>query len=315
MKRHSNNRNNNRFKNLATTLGSMLIVLALAFTFLSIANIKVAAANSTSSNVVANVAVQSYCELGGTPQTIAFGTVIGGGTYDTNALITANTVGNTNGNILVFGTLWTYISNSFAVSYTLWNPTALASYTGNALTGSPVNTFIAVAPIAGSMATNNIYFGVQVPSGQAPDTYTQTITLQDSCSGAANSFTVSATLTVPGQCYISVSPSSINFGNINPGSNTPFISNEIGDTNTGGNVNANILVEGSQWQNGATTFAVSNTQWNPSNVAYGRSLVNTNIQIPYPPTSQTGNIFFGVAVPPGEPAGTYTQNVLLENLC
>ncbi len=321
----SNNRHNNKLKNLATTLGSMLVVLTIAFMVLSYTNVRITSANSTSSNVAASANVQSYCELGGAPQTIAFGTYPGsGGSYDTNSLITANTIGNAAGNILVSGTTWAYLSNSFAVGSTDWSASSQSSFTGTPLTGTPTDTNIAMVPLPAVIATNDIYFGVNVPAGENPDTYTQTITLKNSCSGSANTFSVTATLTVSGSCYVSVSNSVISFGNINPGSNTPDTSNLVVVQDNGGNVNANILVEGSSWTSGANNFFVANTVWDSSNVAYtsGTSLelapgnlINTNIEIPYPPTNGANNIYFGVAVPPGEPAGVYTQNIVLENLC
>ncbi len=331
MARLSGNRahKGNKVRDFATVSVAMLVVLALAFTFLSITNIRIAAANSTSSNVAASVNVLSYCEIGGVPNTINFGSITNGQSHDTNSLITANTIGNANGNILVYGTTWAYLSNSFDITNTLWNPTSLNSNGGNALTASPVNTLITLVPVDDATGTNNIYFGVNVPLGQAPDTYTQTITLQNSCSGSANTFSITATLTVPGQCFIQLSNTAIAFGNINPGSNTPYTSNLVVDNGLDNNVPSNILVEGSSWISGSGNFFVSNTVWATTNVAYTQTpsstenplqlypgnLINTNIEIPYPPTSSSNNIYFGVAVPPGQPAGVYTQNILLENSC
>ncbi len=326
MKRKANIRDNGKFINLATTLGSMLIVLALTFALLSIANIKVASANSTSSNVVANVVVQTYCQISGSNTFIVFpGEPPGTGVATAN-LVLANTVGNAASNILVSGGIWILnTGNTIPVANVLWNPTTSGSPVGNGLTTNPVNTFIALPITAGSASYNNIFFGLNaVPGGSAPGLYTNTIVLQNSCSGTSNTFSVALTINVLGACYISISNSAIGFGTINPGANTPFTSNLVVDNAIGSNVNTNVVVEGSNWASGVNNFAVSNTLWSNTNAIFGSAgttplTLSLNlpgtIVIPWPPVNNANNIYFGVSVPPGEPAGTYTQNILMENLC
>jgi hypothetical protein len=124
----------------------------------------------------------------------------------------------------------------------------------------------------------------------------------------------------PPTCGISLSNTVISFGNINPGS-ASATGNLIVDTNSGGNVNANILVEGTNWISGSANFAYANTLWNPISAGarigtplmlYPGNFVDTNIAIP---GGGANSIYFGTAVPPGEPAGPYTQNIVIENLC
>lgn len=75
---------------------------------------------------------------------------------------------------------WVYASNYFGVSNTLWNGASDGSSNlpANALTNSiTTNTLLYVSPTV----SNTIYFGVNVPKGQAPGTYSQGITVSLSC--------------------------------------------------------------------------------------------------------------------------------------
>jgi hypothetical protein len=313
-------------KDIIISLVTALAVLAVAFVFIVVPNVNIASANSTNNIVAANVQVNAYCQLTISNTAVTFGSVIPGGSDATTNLILASSVGNANGNIIVAGTTWQGPgTNTMPVGNTLWNPTSAGVGVGTALSLYPTNTQTNIAlPItAGSTAANNIFFGFSVaPGTAAPGIYTQTVVFRNQCTGAANSLTTNSvfTINVLSDCFISLSNSLISFGSLNPGSNTPYVSNEVSDTDVNGNTNANIIVEGGNWI-GTTQFTVTNTTWAASNVVFtsGTQLTNTfvdtHIIMPYPPTSSTANIFFGVAVPPGEPSGTFTQNIIIENLC
>ena len=119
-------------------------------------------------------------------------------------------------------------------------------------------------------------------------------------------------------CTISLSNSIIDFGSISSDSNTAT-SNLVVDTDSG-NSASNILVEGGNWISGSNNFYVANTLWNPTTSAsyIGNaltlipSLTDTKIKIT---AGSHSNIYFGAGVPAGQPAGSYSQNIILENLC
>ncbi|MGC9011245.1 MAG: hypothetical protein ACP5JN_03875, partial [Candidatus Micrarchaeia archaeon] len=147
-------------------------------------------------------------------------------------------------------------------------------------------------------------------------------------STTSNSATLSVTANVQSTCYISLSPTLINFGTIASGANTGTTWNGIVDTDPNGNAQATIYVYGSNWiysSNTAISFYVSNTMWSASStISYSSgtgltlSPVSTGIIIPAPTQAQpstSNTIYFGVGVPGGAPAGAYTQNIIIENSC
>ncbi len=319
-------------KNLGISLGSMIAVIAVALFIISIPNIKVTAANSTNSNVLANVVVNTYCELAVSNSAVTFvGEPPGGNTIISPNEITVNSVGNANGNIMISGNTFVYLSNTIPVSNVVWAPTSagVATSGANALTQYPasnVDTTITLPITAGSVTSNYIYFGVEyVPAGTFAGLYTANTVFWNKCGASGNSLTVTNvifTVNVLGACFISLSNGLINFGSINPGANTPYTSNVVTDNAYGSNINSNILIEGTNSVSGGNNFYVSNTVWASANVAYTSgtalqlfpgNLYNTGISMPT--SNVANNIYFGIAVPPGEPSGTYTSNIVLENLC
>ncbi len=145
----------------------------------------------------------------------------------------------------------------------------------------------------------------------------------------ASSYTsnVIASVSVGGVCFITTTNTLVNFGNIDPTQGTP-VSNDIAFADSFGNEPANILVAGTNWINepgyGSNTFYVSNTLWNPTSASPGvgnaltlftgfTSLFDTQLQIAAPnpsfPRTQT-QLFVGVNIPGGAPAGPYTQNIV-----
>ncbi|MGC8688036.1 MAG: hypothetical protein ACP5RQ_01395 [Candidatus Micrarchaeia archaeon] len=137
--------------------------------------------------------------------------------------------------------------------------------------------------------------------------------------------TVTASANVVGTCYISLSSNTINFGNILPNANVPT-NMLITDYDNGGNVAANILISGTNWTYSSYSFGVSNTLWSASMqstytgtaLTLTPTLTSTGIVIPTPTqtsTTTSNNIYFGLAIPAGTPAGVYTQTITIENSC
>ncbi len=155
-----------------------LVGVILTFAFISLPLVY------PNANVNANVIVSPACFIGVSPSSITFGNMAPTSAYDTNVLVTdTDNGGNVAANILLEGIAWASGSNNFAVGQTQWSPTVQTSYTGTALTTSLVDTLIQIpAPTSSSPSTSNVvYFGLQVPGGTPPGTYTQTITFENSC--------------------------------------------------------------------------------------------------------------------------------------
>ena len=254
------------------TLGLLLAVLATIATF----GIYMETANASSTNsITANVAVSNVIYLsvanaiGG--NTINFGSLFTLNSYDANVPVTdTNNGGNIGANILVSGTSWALTSNTavtFPTGNTLWNPTSLTSYAGNALTTSFVNTNdIIVAPtLSSSITSNSIYFGLSIPAGTASGNYVQTISFENynASQSIYNSIStanaITAMVDVQGTCYIALSTNTISFGSIVSSANVPT-NVLVTDTDNGGNAASTLLVGGNDWTQTAsphTTFGVS----------------------------------------------------------
>ncbi len=121
---------------------------------------------------------------------------------------------------------------------------------------------------------------------------------------------------VTNTCTISLSPSTINFGKLNAGSNIAT-TNAITDSNLG-NTNAYMLVYGGNWI-GSAQFGVSNTTWASSSgvqfaTANKLSATPSNTLLVVP-ASGSNTIYFGLEVPNGAPAGSYSQTITIENSC
>ena len=144
-------------------------------------------ANAITTNTVATANVQSTCFIGVSANTINFGTINPGANVPTSQLITVQDPGgNTAANVLVAGGNWISGSNNFYVTNTLWDVSSDLTYTGNALQLAPAgltDTHITVlAPsISTPTTTNNIYFGLGIPSGAVAGAYTQNIIIENLC--------------------------------------------------------------------------------------------------------------------------------------
>ncbi|MDE1865013.1 MAG: hypothetical protein KGH94_00010 [Candidatus Micrarchaeota archaeon] len=148
--------------------------------------------------------------------------------------------------------------------------------------------------------------------------------------------TVSGTVGVQKVCAIStVSATAINFGSIFPGGNVNT-ANALTITDSGGNAASNILVEGGLgnllgsnndiWvgTSASNTIYISNTLWSAASqgsytgTALTNALVDTAVVLPAPTQaspSKSNTIYFGMGVPSGTPADTYTTNIIVETTC
>ncbi|MGC8729869.1 MAG: hypothetical protein ACP5RP_00575 [Candidatus Micrarchaeia archaeon] len=159
------------------------IVVVGAFAIIKLGLIQPAYASSTNS-ITASVTVLGTCYISTSPNSINFGNLATGANTPTNSLVTVSDPGgNAAANVLVEGTNWASGSNSFGVSNTTWSATAQTTYSGTALSNTLTNTGIVVpAPTPSTTTTSNsIYFGVQIPTATVAGTYTQTITIENSC--------------------------------------------------------------------------------------------------------------------------------------
>ena len=305
---------------LALSIFAAVVLLSSTVSFAQYTSNTVATANVNVGNVI-------YITI--TPSSNTFGNVYPGSTYDTNVLFTdTDNGGNLAANVFISGSDFTGPgTNSIGVSNTLWDYPSQSSYVGNALSGTLANTGITLVQptISNPLASNEIYFGVNVPSGTAAGLYTQTLTFENentltSTNSIAN--TVTLTANVQGFCSISLSPNSINFGSIAASANVPT-NNLITDTDSNGNAQASVLVAGTNW-GGASSFGVSNTLYSSSSQSTytGNALTNTltltgiTIAAPTQSNPSTNNlIYFGLGVPAGAPAGAYSQTITIENSC
>jgi len=326
------------FKGKAFDYGIIVgATLVLFFALLALSgNLRFTYASTSTNTLVANVAVTNVIYLSVSPNAISFGSLSPLGSYDANVQVTdTDNGGNIEANMLVEGTSWTYLGNTIGVSNTLWNPTALSVSGGNSLSNTFTNTGIIIPQptLASPYKSNNIYFGVTIPGGTQPGNYVQTISFENenttgttTYNSVSSAYTVTASVNVLATCFISLSPTSLNFGSIVANANVPT-NNLVTDLDPNGNVAATIFVEGTSWNSVSNTligFGVSNTLWNPSSLvtysgnALTNTLTSTGITIPAPtqanPTTNSP-IYFGLGVPGGTPAGSYSQTITIENSC
>ncbi|MGC8680012.1 MAG: hypothetical protein ACP5T6_01785 [Candidatus Micrarchaeia archaeon] len=291
--------------------------------------------SSSSNTVTASVNVGNVIYLSVSPNSINFGNLGSSSSYYTNVLVTdTDNGGNIAANILVEGTNWAWGSNIILVGNTLWSSSSQSSYSGTALANTfTITNIIVPQPTLSNPSTNNIiYFGVYIPGGTPPGNYMQTITFEDenvtygTYNTVSSSYQVTAYANVIGTCYISLSTNNINFNSIYASANVPTNVLVI-DSDNGGNAAASLLISGGNWiysTNSLLQFGVTNTLWNPSSLTtysgntLTSNLINTGITIPAPTQSNpnsSNNIYFGLGVPGGTPAGSYTQTIVIDNTC
>jgi len=314
-----------------------VIAATLTFSALLLLSSSNVSATSSNSQVTASVNVPGTLYTSISPNSVTW-TNYAGYSNATNTLITVtDNNGNIAGNIFIWGTATlsnTLYSTNIAIGNVVWNPTSSTTYVGNAVTTSPVNTLIVVAAptLSSPSKSSPIYLGVKVPAGTENGLYTGSIYFDiengSTVSQPTTSNVLSVTVNVLPTCYISLSPTSINFGTLATGTNTGNSWNGIVDTDNGGNVQATIYVYGGNWifsSNTAISFYVANTVWSGTNtVSYSSGTpltltpVSTGIIVPAPTQSNpstSNTVYFGVAVPGGAPVGAYTQNIVIANQC
>ncbi|MEM0149762.1 MAG: hypothetical protein QXW10_02610 [Candidatus Micrarchaeaceae archaeon] len=317
------------------TLGSWLAVIAAIIAFEAYMSPAFASSSSNAplnANVnVGNVIYIAVANVSG-GNVINFGSIFPDSFASTNFEVTDNDPGgNIGANIFVSGTTWTNAStsNTFGISNTSWSATSSSTNViGTPLSNTPTNTNIhIIAPsIADPITSNIIYFGMNVPAGTPPGNYLQTISFEnENASQDINSAvnTITAKVAVQSTCYIALSTNAISFGSIVANANVPT-NVIVTDTDNGGNVQANLLVAGTSWTGPTTSFGVSNTLWsNAIQTSYTgnaltSTLATTPITIPAPNTidsSTSNSIYFGLGIPGGTPAGSYSQTITIENSC
>ena len=152
------------------------IIIASVF-FGSIAGLLFAGGGTDA--VTASVTINNYCSFTVSNSAINFGSMNpGANTVTTANAITVTDTGNIGSNILTSGSSWVFNSNTFGVTNTVWSTSSSTAYaSANLLTGSTVDTKMIVT----TATPNTIYYGLGIPAGQAPGTYSQTIDVISSC--------------------------------------------------------------------------------------------------------------------------------------
>ena len=138
----------------------------------------------------------------------------------------------------------------------------------------------------------------------------------------SDSDVITASVTVPEVCIVSLNTTSINFGEVSPGTDTGATNQVVEITNNGNIVAVNTTIEGTNWEDtdaGTNTMVVGQTEYDTAGFTYGVGTALTGS----PVTIAGGNIaagasldvFFGVAVPAQQTAGTYEQNITITMNC
>ncbi|MEM3791327.1 MAG: hypothetical protein QXL16_01185, partial [Candidatus Micrarchaeaceae archaeon] len=117
------------------------------------------------------------CTISLSSNTIEFGSMNPSSIAPTTKSIIDDNTGNTKAYMFVYGYNWTG-PLSFGVSNTTWSAVANTLFSSaKRLTNTPTNTSILVP--AGS--SNTIYFGLGIPGGTPPGSYSQNIVIENSC--------------------------------------------------------------------------------------------------------------------------------------
>ncbi|MEM3744669.1 MAG: hypothetical protein QW759_02400, partial [Candidatus Micrarchaeaceae archaeon] len=131
--------------------------------------------------ITANYQPSAVCTISLPTTVINFGSLNPLNNIPTTNAITDDDTGTVGANILVFGGNWILSANAlieFGVSNTTWSSASGVSFaTANKLTATPAVTGLTV-PAGGS---NTIYFGLGIPDGAPSGSYSQTITIENSC--------------------------------------------------------------------------------------------------------------------------------------
>ncbi|MGA3021048.1 MAG: hypothetical protein ABSD68_03815 [Candidatus Micrarchaeales archaeon] len=172
-----------KIEQIKSLVALAVVLFLISFLLLLILPVKIsfAAPTNTVNAITATLIVPNTCIPYLSATAIAFPSTTAGSFAPTSNDVNVMNVGNIGATIFVGGGNWIYLSNSFLVGNTLWSPTSGANI-GTPLTGSSigVNTLIPVKNL-GMTGGNDIYFGVNIPAGQTPGAYSQTINMILSC--------------------------------------------------------------------------------------------------------------------------------------
>ena len=164
-------------------------------------------------------------------------------------------------------------------------------------------------------------YGSLIAAGLAIGIFGSVMLLGFGFASSTSNGTVTANVAVGNVIYLAISPNSIAISGLAP--NYTYPTNiPVTDTDNGGNIGANALVEGTSWVGSAYVFGVgntleSNTASAPlSGIPLTSSFVVTNSYIIAPNTvnpSTNAIVYFGFSIPPATPAGNYVQTISFEN--
>jgi|GEM_PF-6249071 hypothetical protein len=166
----------NSYIGLALALSA--IITAIIFGVFLVNSGHITDAFGVNTVVTGSLTVNTYCTFSANTGAINFGAFNPpGNTVGTINAIAVTNGGNVNANILVSGSNWNYLANSFNVANTIWNSIQTGTFGFIRMSGTQTDSLIVV----NTVAANSIWFGAGVPAGTAPGTYSQTINIINTC--------------------------------------------------------------------------------------------------------------------------------------
>ncbi len=141
--------------------------------------------------------------------------------------------------------------------------------------------------------------------------------------GAVHAYTdssdITASVTVPAICTVSLNTTTIDFGSVAPGADTGGVNQAVNVTNGGNTQATSTTIKGNDWSDGTHTMPVGQTEWSTSTFTYGSGTALTASDA----TITGGNLnagsslilYFGVGVPSGQAAATYSQTITVTMNC
>jgi len=135
--------------------------------------------NAGTGNTISIAFALANCFVSLSTNVINFGGIAPNANTPTSHSVTDNNLGNAGASIYLSGSAWNglIVSDTFGIGNTLWSPTSLGTYAGNALSSSYNSMSVTIA----SSGSQYIYFGLGIPKGTPKDTYTQNILIENSC--------------------------------------------------------------------------------------------------------------------------------------
>ena len=142
--------------------------------------------------------------------------------------------------------------------------------------------------------------------------------------GAAKAYTdsdtITATVSVPAICTVSLDTNTIDFGSVAPGADTGATNQQVTITNSGTATATNVTIKGTDWSDGGTnSFAVGQTEWGTSAFTYGSGTDLTSSDVAITGGNLTKGasltLYFGVGVPSGQNSASYNQTITITMNC